>query len=137
MEESESIGDEDRPLVFTGEDLIAISVTLATGGTRYFMSFGKSFWRKSLNEICGIVLREAQGFALGGEPVSAQPCYSLQDASHSPYFFEQYAYLVARLAQGDDDRIHDELMDGQHLYYLGKPSTYRKWHRDRDAGSDH
>lgn len=121
-------------LTFTGEDIIAVAIRHTNGRMNFFLTLGKFWQQAELHEVAARVLARSSGFALDGEPEAAEVCYSLLDASGEPYFFEGLLELSrVRLPdyRGDDreacDRqareVHDELVDGRHLYYLGSQAA--------------
>ncbi len=119
---------------FTGESIIAIGVRHDNDGKNFFLTLGKYYWQADLDEIAQIVLRKSKGYALDGDPVEAEVCYSLLDASREPYFFEalfelsqlrlpDLADLDAAEAADSTKRLRKEVRGGRHLYYLGS------WHQ--------
>ena len=130
---------------FTGEDFIAVTVRHTNGRVNYFLTLGRFWWQSELKEIAAAVLARTQGFALDGEPQSAEVCYSLTEASAAPYFFEHLLALsrvplpdCGRMSRAEADRaaeaIHTELLDGRHLYFCGSHQAFDRYRRNRDGG---
>jgi len=114
------------------DDVIAVAVKLRNRQLRFFLTWGRTFDPVDGSRIAAIVLDHAGTYALGGTPVSAQVCYSLQDAAHTPYFHEALFRLrlpdQLRLSQGDASllrrwraRIAREQSAGKHLHFCGDP----------------
>jgi hypothetical protein len=126
---------------YTGEDIIAVAVRHTNGRVNYFLTLGKFYWQAELAEIAKEVLSRATAFALDGEPLEAEVCYSVGDAAEAPYFFEHF-FALCRLQIPDYQlgdqavcdaqalRIHDEIRAGGHLYYCGS-SLERAKHSTR------
>ena len=70
------------------DDYVAVCVKLKKGGRRYFLTFGRLFDAVDGTELEALVLKQSKSFALGGEPVKVEVCYSLADADKTPYFYE-------------------------------------------------
>jgi hypothetical protein len=69
------------------QDVIAVAVRL-DNGCRYFTTWGRVHDPVDPDPIAHVVLRNAHRYDLGGTPVSAEVCWSLQEASDEPYFHE-------------------------------------------------
>ncbi len=131
---------------FTGEDFIAVAVRHTNGQVNYFLTLGKFWWQLELKEIAAAVLARTSGFALDGEPHSAEVCYSLTEASSSPYFFEHllalariplpdYGRMSREEAECAAEAIHAEVLEGSHLYFCGSQQAFDRCRRDRDGRS--
>jgi hypothetical protein len=69
------------------EDLIAIEVTLADGGSRYFLTWGRIQDPVDPAPVCDLVVRHAAHL----KPASARVCSTLREAAESdaaPYFYD-------------------------------------------------
>lgn len=69
------------------EDLIAVEVELADGGTRYFLTWGRIQDPVDPTPVCELVLHHASHL----EPASARVCSALREAAESdsaPYFYD-------------------------------------------------
>ncbi len=72
------------------------------------------------------MLRHAAGFDLGGTPVRARLCDTLQEARDEAYFFEALvSYASMPIPFGDEydawrSQIGSEMEEGRGLYYLGR-----------------
>jgi hypothetical protein len=107
----------------TGEEILAVAVKLTNGQMNFFLTLGKPFYRRRLDEIAKLVFDRSEKFSLDGSPQETEVCYSLFDASNEPYFFEGLTSLVGTISKirtkKDLIRIKRECQDGQHLYFLG------------------
>ncbi|QXC62251.1 hypothetical protein KSP35_05435 [Aquihabitans sp. G128] len=109
------------------DDVVAVEVTLEDGEHRFFLTFGRLHDSVDPEPLEALVLARCSRFALGGEAVTARVCWTLQAASSEPYFYECLSEITARravLAGSDEhwqERIRQEMDDGRHLFYLGKP----------------
>ena len=70
------------------DDVIAVAVTLDNGERRFFVTWGRIQDPVDPEPVSEIVLRNASAYDLGGTPVRAEVCWSLQDASSEVYFHE-------------------------------------------------
>ena len=76
------------------DDFVAVCIKLKKGGVCYFLTYGRLFDAVDGSKLADIVLSHSASYALGGEPIKAEVCYSLSDASKSPYFYEALLNLV-------------------------------------------
>jgi len=110
------------------EDLVAVRVNLADGSGRFILTFGRIQDTVDPGPLEAIVLRHCGKFGLR-DAVSAEVCWSLQDASQQTYFHEGVSQITAKRAVAiltEDyfdwrNRIRDEMETGRHLYYCGDP----------------
>ncbi len=70
------------------EDVVAVAVDVDDGTTRFFITWGRIQSTVDPQPLEELVLRHAAGFDLGGTPVRARLCDTLQEARNEPYFFE-------------------------------------------------
>jgi hypothetical protein len=111
------------------DDIVAVRVRLDSGDSRYFVTWGRAFDAVDPTKLQEVVLRYAGSCALGGEPVSAEVCWSLRDARDETYFYEAVADFAAQLAsrpadsgwRGWLDERATEMENGREIYYLGLP----------------
>ena len=109
------------------EDVVAVMVTLDSGEHRYFMTWGRIQDVIDGAELAALVLREAPRFDLGGEPASAEVCWSLRDARHETYFFEALLAFAQRpipYGSGYEAWRAEKavaMARGEELRYLGRP----------------
>jgi 1,4-dihydroxy-2-naphthoyl-CoA synthase len=74
------------------------------------------------------MVRVATQFAIGGGPVSARVCTSLQEAAAQPYFFEALLGMAQRsIPHGDDYEAWRQeramaMKEGREIYFLGRAS---------------
>jgi hypothetical protein len=112
------------------DDVIAVEVSLADGGLRYFLTWGRVQDAIDGTEVSDIVLAYSRGCALGGVPVSARVCDTLREAADSPsapYFYECYlSFCHQPVPYGDGYEAWrtatDEAMRaGMQISYCGRP----------------
>ncbi len=107
------------------EDLVAVRVTLASGASRYFVTWGRVQHAVDPTDLEALVLEHCAGFSLGDTAVSAEVCASLQEACREPYFFEAlFSFSQRRVPYGDGYEqwqrdTDDEMRRGKQLYFLG------------------
>jgi hypothetical protein len=112
------------------DDIVAIRVKLASGGERFFLTYGRIFDTVEATGTLDAVAENLSKFDLGGRPVRVELCHSLQEAKDQPYFFE----AVFSLAQTPIPlgakykawrrKIAKEMESGQHLHYLGRRKRF-------------
>ena len=112
------------------EDIVAIRVKLASGGDRYFLTYGRVFDAVEAGRMLDAVARNLHAFDLGGVPARVEQCHTLQEAKEQPYFFE----AVISLAQNPIPfgakyeawrrKTAKEMERGKHLHYLGRKRRY-------------
>jgi hypothetical protein len=108
------------------EDLIAVAVKLDNGGERFFVTWGRIQDAVDAEPVEQLVLKNANGFNLGGAPVSARLCASLHEAADEPYFFEALFDFARRKPPGRRwkrwrSARAKAMGSGKELYYLGRP----------------
>jgi hypothetical protein len=111
------------------DSIIAVRVRLDTGADRYFLTWGDlRSNRRWPGDIERLVLRASVGFALGGTPVNARVCDTLQAASGERYFYECLVTMQQQLPAADckkftawTDAMTAAVLRGEELYYLGAP----------------
>ncbi len=110
------------------DDYVAVCVQLKRNGRRYFLTFGRLFDAVDGTELEALVLKHSKSFALGGEPIKAEVCYSLADADNSPYFYECLMALVRHgPPQGAakwktwKQKMAEAIRNGEMLMYCGDP----------------
>jgi hypothetical protein len=109
------------------EDIVAVAITLEDGARRYFLTWGRIQDPVDPEPLEQIILERSTGFSLGGKPVRAELCVSLQEAAKEPYFYECYFSMCqAKRPNGKKydkwQRKIDELMRrGKQIWYLGRP----------------
>lgn len=113
------------------EDIVAVEVRLDNGRKRHFLTWGRIQNPVDPAPLEALVLRHCTRFSLGGTPVSARLCDTLQEASAGRYFYEcfflmcqeripfgpQYGKWAARAAAA--------MEKGKELYFLGAPESER------------
>src|SRR5215213_5823 len=111
------------------EDIVAVEVRLDTGERRYFLTWGRVQDAVDPTPLEALVLRHCGAFSLGGAPISAHVCPSLQAAAGQPYFYECFfAMCLEKVPHGAVGQQWIEEMEqamaaGKELYYLGRPSA--------------
>ena len=112
------------------DDVVAVEVKLADGGSRYFLTWGRIHDAIDPEPVCSLVLDHADPVALGGEPVRARVCETLReaaDSSSAPYFYECYlVFARERIPFGDGyeewraQRMR-RMQAGYEIAYCGQP----------------
>ena len=108
------------------EDVVAVRVNLDNGEACYFLTWGRIPEAVDPAPLERLVFAAATRFSLGGKPVSAQVCATLQEAAAEPYFFENFFKLCqCRIPFGPDYKAWaaetlQRLEAGKELYYLGR-----------------
>lgn len=108
------------------DDVIAVKVTLADGGERYFLTWGRIQDPVDPGPVCALVLRHARQFSLGGQPVEARICATLREAADTPYFYESLLSFARQPLPDDQDHwrthIAEEMDLGHEISYCGRPA---------------
>ncbi len=113
------------------DDVVAVEVTLANGGRRYFLTWGRIQDPVDPAPVCNLVLRFAWSCSLGGTPASARLCAALREAAdspHAPYFYECFAAMASRRVPLGDDYLTwqaeraAEMQAGREIWYCGRSS---------------
>jgi hypothetical protein len=120
--------------------IIAVRVRLASGADRYFLTWGdlgaNHPWPGDIERA---VLAAAGKWALGGKPVDASVCDSLQEASHERYFYESLILMqreipsTMRRFDTWADRRSAAVLRGDEMYYCGRPKADKKTPADPSA----
>jgi hypothetical protein len=88
-----------RPLCrcqFLMEDIVAVAVELEDGSERFFLTWGRIQDAVKPAPIEQLMLGVSTQFSLGGKPVNARLCPSLQEARDEPYFYESFFGMCQR-----------------------------------------
>jgi hypothetical protein len=107
------------------EDIVAVEVRLADGQHRHFLTWGRVQDAVDPKPLAEVVLRNAQRFSLGGEPISARVLPDLRPAASAPYFLECFFQMCQRpIPYGPDydswrERVAAEQEEGKALWFLG------------------
>lgn len=113
------------------DDVVAVEVELEDGGKRYFLTWGRIQAAVDSSPVSALVLRHAQHFSLGGEPVRARLCLWLREAAESdsaPYFYEAYlSFAQEQIPFGDgyEDWRQERALameSGKEIFYCGNPN---------------
>jgi len=119
------------------ENIVAVEVLLDSHERRFFLTWGRVHDPVDPEPIERAVLGNAHRFDLGGTPVRARLCVTLQEASGEPYFFE-YLWDMARMpaprGPAWDEwakETADNINHGAELYYLGRID----WDKDSWRGT--
>src|SRR5215469_14031149 len=70
------------------DHLVAIALELENGAKRFYMTWGRIQHPVDPEPLEQLVLRHSLKNDLGGTPLKARLCPTLQQASHAPYFYE-------------------------------------------------
>lgn len=112
------------------DDVVAVEVTLADGGLRYFVTWGRIQQTVDPEPVCKLVLQFSRSCHLGGVPVSARVCNTLREAAESPdapYFYECFlTYCRAPRPSGAEYEawratIDKAMRSGAEISYCGRP----------------
>ncbi|MFG2042504.1 hypothetical protein [Dactylosporangium sp. NPDC048998] len=116
------------------DDVVAIEVRLADGGSRYFLTWGRIQHPVDPSPVCNLVLQASSMFALGSDPVSAQLCANLREAAESPdapSFYECFlSFCHKPVPRGDGYETWRISMDlamraGEEIAYCGRRTESR------------
>lgn len=114
------------------KDVMAVEVTLADRGKRYFLTYRRRSDSADPEPVCKLVLGYAKFCSTGGEPVSARICETLRqaaDSAEAPYFYEVFLHLASaeepdteQLVQllGDKANVSPE---DRSIWYCGRPDS--------------
>jgi hypothetical protein len=114
------------------EEIIAVRVRLDTGADRYFLTWGRlGANRPWPGDIERAVLKAAAHFSLGGTPMDAYVCDTLQEASGERYFYECLFDIQRRMPAESKkkftawaDKMTTAVLRGEELSYLGRPDDH-------------
>lgn len=107
------------------EDIVAVEVELDNGQRRYFLTWGRIQDKIESEPLERLILEQCKGFGLGGKPVRARLCLSLQEASREPYFYECFFMICQqKIPFGDGydkwkKEMDKKMNNGKELYLLG------------------
>lgn len=107
------------------EDIIAVAVILDNDKRRYFLTWGRIQDPVNPKPVEQLVLKHCGRFALGGVPVKAKLCASLQEASGEPYFYECFFSLCQKTIPFGENyhawkqEMNNKMQNGEELYHLG------------------
>lgn len=116
------------------DSIIAVRLTLDSGADRFFLTWGRlgacDPWPGDIERAA---LKASIGYALGGTPIAARVCDSLQEASAERYFYE---CLIKMQRQMPDPakkkfvawtrKVTAAVLRGEELYFLGLPKDGRE-----------
>lgn len=108
------------------EDWVAVEVRTDMAQSGFFITWGRIQDTVDPGPLEGLILRTAGQFQIGGEPLSARVCASLQDAAGQPYFYEALLSIAQQpipRGEGFEDwrRERAEAMEeGREIYFLGQ-----------------
>ncbi len=107
--------------------LVAIAVELAGGAQRFYITWGRIQHPVDPEPLEQLVLRYCVRDDLGGNPLTARICRTLQEAHHAPYFYEAlFSFGQTLIPKGDQyepwrTALYERMQRGEELYYLGNP----------------
>lgn len=110
------------------EDIVTIVVQLEDGEERFFMTWGRIQDIVDPEPLEQLVFKYCTDYGLGGKPVKARMCYSLQEAAHAPFFYETFFSFCqepippAKKYQAWKKKIKKRMQKGEELAYLGNPN---------------
>jgi hypothetical protein len=105
------------------DDIVAVALVTASGDRRFILTWGRVQANVDPEPLEQLVLRHSSKF--GVEATEAQVCFTLQEASTEPYFYE-CLFAMARKAIPEDRHAWKRdtdlrMQDGYELYYCGAP----------------
>jgi len=111
------------------DSIIAVRVTLGSGENRYFLTWGDLGSNRAWpGDIERAVLTASARWAVGGTPVAARVCDSLQDASGERYFYECLIRMQQEMPAATGrkfatwaDVMTAAVLRGEELHFLGVP----------------
>ena len=112
--------------------MIAVEVRLADGASRFFLTWGRIQDPVDTTAVCELVMRAAQGDALGGEPIAAEVCTTTlraaAESEQAPYFYEaliEFASTHIPFGEGYEAWRAERakaMAQGKEIYYCGAPA---------------
>jgi Nickel insertion protein len=112
------------------DHLVAIAVELEGGARRFYMTWGRIQHAVDPEPLEQLVLRYCMRNDLGGNPLKARMCQTLQEASHAPFFYEAlFSFSQTHIPFGDHykawrSELNERMQRGEELYYLGNPDRF-------------
>ena len=109
------------------QDIVAAAVRLDTGQERFFLTWGRLQSNVDPEPLAALVLSFSKVCALGGHPITARLCGTLQEAVKQPYFYECFFEMCQeRIPPGSGyqkwaRRKRKRMARGGAIYYLGQP----------------
>lgn len=106
------------------ENIIALRIRDKEKGEAAFLTWGRIFGNVDATQLCTILLKHLPAFNIH-HPESIELCYSLNEVSHFPYFYEGKILFSQRIVV--EKFLHDEwyaekkklLKKGNEIYFLG------------------
>lgn len=112
------------------EDIVAVEVNLKNEAHRYFITWGRIQHPVDPKPLEQLVLQHSADWDLGGKPVKARVCWSLQEAAREPYFYECFFSISQKTIPFGDHyadwraEMNKKMQAGEELYYLGNPDRF-------------
>jgi hypothetical protein len=106
------------------DDVVALRVTLATGGQRFFLTWGRLFGAGEDQPLIDVVRPHLERMARS-EVRTVQICDSMQEAAGERYFFEAFFTLCQQcipFGPGYDEwavETRRRVEAGKDIHYLG------------------
>jgi len=72
------------------DHIVAVAVELESEAERFYLTWGRIADTVDPEPLEQLVLQHCIGYDLGGKPVKARVCFSLQEAALAPYFYEGF-----------------------------------------------
>jgi hypothetical protein len=108
---------------------VAIAVELDDGSERFFLTWGRIQDSVDPKMIEELVLKASERFNLSWKPRASRLCFTLQEASNAPYFYECFFTMCQTLIPLGQQtyepwrqKMNDEMQKGRQLWYLGQPA---------------
>jgi hypothetical protein len=107
------------------EDIVAVEVTTNSGGTCYFLTWGRIQDRVDPGPLEALIMSVVSKFKTPGTPVQARLCGSLQEARDAPHFYECFFSFCQNpipFGDGYDDwqrRMDERMRAGYEIAAIG------------------
>ncbi|HEX4204095.1 MAG TPA: hypothetical protein VHZ51_07825 [Ktedonobacteraceae bacterium] len=114
------------------EDIVAVRVELQDGTYRFFLTWGRIQERVDPEPLEQLIFDHCEAFDLGGTPIKASLCCTLQEAISAPYFYEYFFMMGQQTIPFGKNynkwrkQMDKKMRDGKELYYLGNSHRFRE-----------
>jgi hypothetical protein len=113
------------------EDIVAVEVELEDGDRCYFLTWGRIQDAVDPEPLERLIFERCRRFDLGGIPVRARLCGTLQEAVDAPYFYEYFFMMgqekipFGRRYKRWRREMNKKMLEGKELCHLGNPKRFR------------
>jgi|GEM_PF-1257947 len=121
------------------EDIGAVALELEAGTRRFFLTWGRIQDPVEPGPLEQLVLKHCMSYDLGGTPVRACLCGTLQEAVDTPYFYEHFFMIgqqtipFCKKYKKWKKQMSKKMQGGKELYYLGNPERFMYATRKTEA----